>query len=282
MLPGFEVIAADRAGGTFVGVPWRIVLHTTEGGSTEGAVGAYRSHGGWPHFTVDPKIRRRVQHYELNVSSRALANASGGVETNRANVINIEIVGFATQTPAWSAEWLRWLGTDVLAPIRAVCPFDLVAPHFVPYPQSYGYRAMQRFDSMRWLGFSGLVGHQHAPENDHGDPGALDVTEIIAAMRGTAPAPTRRFKVNAIVSDPVSGETQIAELRDDLNVWLRNIKTGAGWYTTGPVPEGKPVSLDACYRKDGTLDVSVHTDKGRTWVIGAPPGGRFGSWYLPG
>lgn len=286
MLPGFEVIPATNAGGSFNGSPWKLCLHTTEGSSIEGAVGAYRVNTGWPHITCDPARRRKAQHYELNLSSRALAHPSGTPETNRAGIINIEIVGFAAQTGAWPKDWLAWLAADVFAPVRAVCPFALAAPLFVAYPSSYGLGASQRFSRAMFAGYSGIIGHQHVPDNDHGDPGALDVATIIATLGGATPvpSPTRRYKVNAILDDPVSGETSIAELRDDGIVWLRNIKTGSAWYNAGPLPAnaGKAVSMDAGYRRDGTLDVSVRTDKGVVWINGVPSGGRFGGWYVPG
>ncbi len=286
MLPGFESTPADRAGGTFNGSPWRVILHTTEGGSIDGAVGAYRATGSWPHFTVDPSKGRRAQHYDLDTSARALLHRPTDPETNRANAIQIEIVGFATESPGWPKPWLRWLGTAVLEPIRAVCPFALAAPDFVRYPDSYGFGAHQRLTWDSWRAFSGICGHEHVPGNDHGDPGALDITTIIAALGGVHddPKPTEARKVNAVVSDPVSGETQIAELRDDGLVWLRNIKNGSPWYNVGALPKdaGKPVSLDAGYRSDGTLDVSVRTDKGVTWLTGAPQAKPFGGWYVPG
>lgn len=135
------------------------------------------------------------------------------------------------------------------------------------------------------------ISHPHISVGEgpdgHSAPGTYDSRALwgVADCFAFVPAvpPLRRFKVNAVVSDPVSGETQIAELRDDGLVWLRNIRDGSGWYNTGPLPRdaGKPLSLDAGYRANGTLDVSVRTDKGVTWVIGAPAAKPFGSWYVP-
>lgn len=209
MIPGFEVIPATSPGGSFNGSPWKLVIHSTEGSSIDGAVGAYRSHGGWPHFTVDPARKRKTQHYELNVSSRALAHPAGTPETNRAGAINVEVVGFAAQVHAWSQDWLTWLALEVFAPIRAVCPFALAAPLFVRYPDSYGTGAAQRFTRSEWATYSGIVGHQHCPDNDHGDPGALDVTAILAALGGVPPKPPilgGSVKVHLWLADTDTGE----------------------------------------------------------------------------
>ncbi|GAA0464000.1 hypothetical protein [Streptomyces olivaceiscleroticus] len=31
----------------------------------------------------------------------------------------------------------------------------------------------------QWNGFRGICGHQHVPENDHGDPGSLDFRHVL-------------------------------------------------------------------------------------------------------
>lgn len=182
-LDGFDQVPATTPGGTYTGAPWRIVLHTTEGWTAEGAIGAYRGHGGWPHFTVDPKWRRRYQHYPLGVSARALKNLSGGVETNRANAIQIEIVGTAATSQDLTPEDLDWFGREVIAPIRAEVSVQLVAPKFVGTEAGTiaSASAPQRMSHDVWLGFNGVCGHQHVPENDHWDPGRLDVARILTA-----------------------------------------------------------------------------------------------------
>jgi hypothetical protein len=42
----------------------------------------------------------------------------------------------------------------------------------------------------QWQGFSGVCGHMHVPENDHGDPGAIDFPRIIALAQGTPTTPS--------------------------------------------------------------------------------------------
>lgn len=182
-LPGFDHVPATTAGGTYIDVPWRIVLHTTEGSSVDGAIAAYRGHGSWPHLTVDPSTKRRVQHYPLGVSARALLNLAGGVETNRARAIQIEIVGRAGETHTWPVDWLDWLGAEVIAPIRAEVQVALVAPRFVGTEAGTiaTASAPQRMSPEVWLGFNGICGHQHVCENHHWDPGRIDIDRILAA-----------------------------------------------------------------------------------------------------
>ena len=67
--------------GSYVSCPWKFLLHTTEGSSAEGAFGAYRSSGCFPHFTVDGETV--YQHLDTSVAGSALKNLGGGVETNQ-------------------------------------------------------------------------------------------------------------------------------------------------------------------------------------------------------
>jgi len=75
--------------GSFVGGPFRIIHHTTEGSSAAGAFGAFRAHRSDPHFTVDD--RAIYQHIDTSVAARALRNVEGGVQTNRFSAIQIAL-----------------------------------------------------------------------------------------------------------------------------------------------------------------------------------------------
>jgi hypothetical protein len=82
---------------TFTGGGHKLVWHTTEGSSIEGAESAYRAAGVCPHFTIALVNGHRVlhQHLPLDVAASALKHDSGP-QTNRANAIQVEIVGFAS------------------------------------------------------------------------------------------------------------------------------------------------------------------------------------------
>jgi hypothetical protein len=58
---------------------------------------------------------------------------------------------------------------------------------WVPYPKSYANGGGQRMTNAEWDSFGGWCGHQHAPENTHGDPGDIDITYL---LRGATPTPT--------------------------------------------------------------------------------------------
>ncbi|MGP3971520.1 hypothetical protein [Streptomyces sp. 6N223] len=58
-----------------------------------------------------------------------------------------------------------------------------------PYPASYGPNGV-RLTGAQWLAYYGWLGHQHVPENDHGDPGDIDFARVLEHAKGTATQPT--------------------------------------------------------------------------------------------
>lgn len=180
--PPYDEWLQGNPAGTYSTPVDKLLVHTTEGGSISGAVAAYRANNSWPHLTVDcrfGKVPWRVGHLDLSVPARALRNERGGVETNRDGVIQIEVVGSATR-PA-DIDW-EWFGEHVAWPICVAMdiPWSSSVP-WVAYPASYGTRAPQRLSGPAWTAYTGILGHQHAPENSHGDPGAIPIDRVLAA-----------------------------------------------------------------------------------------------------
>lgn len=92
--------------------------------------------------------------------------------------MQIEIVGFATKSPNFDQKYLdgiksllRWIETVNGVPRRAAS--------FLAYPASAGDSAV-RFSSNQWLAFSGTCGHQHVVDNDHGDPGNININYLMS------------------------------------------------------------------------------------------------------
>lgn len=201
---------ADRYPGAKI-TPNCGVLHTTEGAS-------WPSYGGGsyaPTYTANPDIRnRRVlwrAHFPDEMSARALVNAPGGVETNTANAIQVELVGTCDDKHAVEWPGVGKAGVDYIywpdAPdwaLAAVADFlrDMHARHGIPldgpdmwlrygkddrrpgvWPASYG-ASPARLSFSQWREFEGWCGHQHVPENSHGDPGALPFARIVAMAKG--------------------------------------------------------------------------------------------------
>ncbi|WP_270409466.1 peptidoglycan-binding protein [Brachybacterium paraconglomeratum] len=181
---------------TYVGGEPIGLLHSTETSTWPG----YGAGSSAPHLTVRfaPKARTIAarQHFSTTRPSRALVNKAGGVQTNNARVFQIELIGSCDLTFATKHGFLylpdlleeAW-ARDALAAVLAAVSESLGIPLtssvvWANYPGSYGEKAAQRLTGAQWEAYSGWLGHQHAPENDHGDPGDIPIAEILASAGG--------------------------------------------------------------------------------------------------
>jgi hypothetical protein len=174
-------------GGSWTRQPALIVLHSTETGR-HGWPG-YSDGSSCPHFTIDPETGEARQHVSLAYAARALKHPSGTPETNRAGAVQIEIIGTCDPSRKGSSSWLYLpnASSAQLANIRALLDKINAATgiglatsvDFEPYP-SPGYGSgPPRLSSSAWSSYKGVLGHQHVPSNDHGDPGNLDVAALL-------------------------------------------------------------------------------------------------------
>lgn len=191
-----------------------IVWHSTEGFSLP----TYGGGASAPTFTAvpdfDAKRLRWYQHFDFDASARALVNRSGGVETNTLNVAQVEVVGTCDSRHAktWSGRkagtgylYMGDLPEWVIRDLGAFCKWAH-DKHGVPlssgvtfkaYPNSYGSNGV-RMSGAKWSSFRGHCGHQHVPENDHGDPGAFPMAAILTAAKGGNTAPDLMEEVESM------------------------------------------------------------------------------------
>lgn len=164
-----------RAGGSTSGNARKITLHTTEGSGWP----SYGGGGSAPHLTVNPATGEARQHIDLDKSAYALSSPGAPTSPNmNAGLIHvqIEIIGYAAQAPTYSRDWYtrlaQWVGW--------LCD-ELGVPKAAPWPFAASSTAVrQTWDT--YAAGSGIVGHGHAPYNDHWDPGALDIGLLLALM----------------------------------------------------------------------------------------------------
>jgi hypothetical protein len=200
--------ADDYPGAIFESIE-KLCLHTTEGSGWPGYSGGAVA----PNLTALPDIANRRliwrHHFPINMSSRALRNLAGGVQTNTDRVVQVEFVGTCEKggpgfywpgAPDWAladvAGLVEWLHAEWALALNA-------APLWLPYPASYG-KTKARMSGTTWDAFRGVLGHQHVPENDHGDPGALDAARIITLAKGNAVARTLTDEdIAALAASPV-------------------------------------------------------------------------------
>jgi N-acetyl-anhydromuramyl-L-alanine amidase AmpD len=150
--------------GSFTGGGKKIVWHTTE------TSGLPNYGGSAPHFTLDPADGRLWQHIPLDRAARALK--AGG--PNFWNTVQVELLGFAKDTPTWSATrysriaaLARWIEANFGVPRQCSVEFagDGQTPHL---PTAEAVKA-----------YAGHIGHQHIKGNDHWDPGRLRIDLVL-------------------------------------------------------------------------------------------------------
>jgi hypothetical protein len=174
------------SGGEFAGKPWRVVLHTTETTVLPG----YHDGSYAPHFTAVDGIL--VQHTSLQVASRALYNAPGGVQTNRDNAIQVEIVAYTNAV--MMPEDGRWIGDFTASDLSPVHDLLVWLGGQVSLRMIYPPESLV-FSFEDWDNYNGVCGHVNVPENVHGhwDPTGLQPAYLGLSVFGApvpAPAPT--------------------------------------------------------------------------------------------
>ena len=155
-------------------------IHTTEAYGYSPSSSSYYGHQNWPHVTAEWMGTKWDfhQHIPLNYSARALRNLSGGSETNRDNVFQIEVCWKAAEVHNMTRKQLDGLRALMLW-CREVKGIPMrCGVEFKPYPSSYGRNGV-RLTGSQFDAYSGWLGHQHVPENDHGDPGAIDINYLL-------------------------------------------------------------------------------------------------------
>jgi len=209
-LDGFQRVVFDHSKGEVFAQEVRAVcFHTTEGSTAQGAFSVYASQIACPHMTVQYNNNTRYQHVPLTASAYALQrgdrNHRCAVQTNKSGIIQVELVGFAAETPYWTEEQLQWVGTQVLAPILDAHPQ-------IPYVVYDGPR-MNEAQWSAWEG--GLCGHADVccQPAGHWDPGDLDLNKILDYAIGVDDMPSAEEIAEAIMNEPVP---------------LHNYETGGG------------------------------------------------------
>jgi len=251
-LPGAKVIPGVN-GGTMLGGPAKVVWHTTENDPTKTSATNVAKYlvgsGNTVHLVWNPVSGEIVQMIPANLAGRGLENRAGGVETNRAGrvVVQIEVVGRASQPftngpcvglPAILA-WLTSLG------IPAV---------WVGTPDR---------STANWAK-SGHFGHMDVPENSHTDPGNVDKTKLttptpevdmplttaekqeIAVM--AAEQVWRRFKIRGTATELATLQTALTRILAASDKTLAAPVTSAGGGSIDVAALAKAINDDAAKR----------------------------------
>lgn len=152
----------------------KIVLHTTE---SDGKPNWQAMKSGLPHFTFDGDAGRVWQHLDLGVAAYTLKGGEHSPNSAAGTVIQIEMIGRANDVPGYSQDWF-----DNLKPLLLWICAKIGCSYVFPFPftgnDGWGAGGAVRQNWANFARATGIVGHSHAPYNDHWDPGDLPLDKL--------------------------------------------------------------------------------------------------------
>lgn len=230
-LDGWEHIDLDD-GLTYTGGPWKLVYHSAEGSTMEGLINTFKRNPGIAsQLGMCWKTQRKVQFISLFHSGKALRNLPGGVQTNRDKVIQIEIVDFWTQTPNIPDSGLRFLGeglAEIWLAVGGAFKLELGYKPLVGPEDGYTARvdAPQRYSAAEWDEFNAVAGHCNVPENEHTDPGKLNMDRIFyyakQYINNISPDKEEEDMASVLVLDPDAPDGKVWECLGLQRRWVHD------------------------------------------------------------
>ncbi len=191
-----SAVAADAAGtfrledsshtGEFEGGKAnKITLHYTAGTDQGGGGGLKLYGGGYPaHFTINLPKKEVYQHFPITHPSDAVASV------DKTAGIQIEIIG--TEGNSLGKQWNLFDKEsygDEEWDYLAMLVVGIGAELGIPMETSVDWANPSRLSNEKFASTKGFVGHMHAPQNDHTDPGNIwpmleDALERVGAGSG--------------------------------------------------------------------------------------------------
>jgi hypothetical protein len=163
------------------------VLHTTESSS-------WPNYENWtilPHATILPTAGKGIeihQHIPFTLASFALRHTDSQA-TNTDFAFQFEMIG----TSESGGPGYYWPNADnavlldlylkVIKPLDGAFIIPMKAATFKAFPASFGTNNGVRMSDAAWNVYTGWCGHEHVPQNDHGDPGLFPWAKLVAIAK---------------------------------------------------------------------------------------------------
>ncbi len=230
-------VKAWQDGGSMTGGPKRVVWHSTENDpykTTARTIADYLNRVGYQvHIVWNPVTGETIQCIPANRAGRGLRNAAGGVQTNREGDVCVQIEVVARAAHPFTQYEMKGL-PEIMGWVRGLGVPD-VWPGGPP-PAAPGTRHVS---AKVWTSQAGHYSHSQIPENNHNDPGAIDIKKLFGGgsqgdsepHRGTHPAWPGRY----LTQPPIMRGS-------DVRTWQKRMHA-RGWRITvdgayGPQSEG--------------------------------------------
>jgi hypothetical protein len=173
-------------------VKWGV--HDTETASWPSYSYGGTSMGSAPTLTYNPWTHEMRQHFEMNQSARAFRNGPNGEYVNRADVIQMEVIGYCdynlSKKYGHAVSDIDDQAVNELGDFGSWCHTHWGLA-FVFYPEALPWpkypNGVTRMSWSRYQTWSGVLGHMAVPFNSHLDPGDLPMDRIKARMNPQPP-----------------------------------------------------------------------------------------------
>jgi hypothetical protein len=171
---GLNVEHHPLPGGTgpMTGGGWKMTLHTTESPREwiDGAIAQFTAGVGTPHLSIGWRKGFRfpvvAQFLPFDEYAKTLEHPVGTPQ--------IEICGRAAESGSWDDNWYKAIANAlVLTQHRVDFPISRPRPFLVPI----------RYRGAGWVKAKGIVGHCHAANNHHTDPGRIKAGKLLGYMK---------------------------------------------------------------------------------------------------
>jgi hypothetical protein len=248
-MPGAERQPEGNGGG-MVGGPPRAVWHITwdrlgPGGKMPSfnAIAGYLKNVNYaPHIMWDPWTGRVVQFYAADESARALANASGGVETNRQGSRCIQVEVFFSPGAVVGGQTYKTVADTPCKGLGGIV--DWMRSLGIPdvWPSGWPQWSGNSRSATTWKSKAGHYGHCHVPENDHTDPG---------------PMPRGMFKEKNGMALTDADAAKVADAVKNVTYNLSGDKAKESWQAAKNFAEEAGPQLEEIFARIGRIDDNV-------------------------
>jgi peptidase M23-like protein len=197
----------------FTGVARKITLHTTE---TSAKPNWAAQQSGIPHLTCDLVHGVMWQHLPFDMAAYTLKGGDHSPNADSGLNIQIEIIGYTSQCATWPLP-----DYDNLRILLTWLSKTLAIPYVIPY----NFGAPLRLTWDQWEQTKGILGHCHAPYNDHSDPTGLN-TALLMIGAPVEPQPEPPIIIPEPPQQPETDYVTKAEwnqLRDEVATLLQRM-----------------------------------------------------------
>ena len=232
----------DRGGITFSSLSNpKLVIHTTE---TQGLP----NYPYPPHVTIDPNEPETIWHHVTgDKGAYALKSAPTSPNYECGAVYQVEHIAYAKDTPNQGDTFYESLARECLWFHRN----KGVPLEFVPvWEDGSAYGSWSgRMSASEFSAYSGICGHQHVNDNDHWDPGRLDIPRLEDWIEQLSDSDEGEDGEEMLLVEGASGNA-VRSMQRALNSWSK--ANSKGW----------SVQVDGTWGKGGDLTKRVKEFQG--------------------